>query len=156
MAKNTVKNVVISLAVSLLLTGTVAAAAEVAPNEPVRQAAQPNDSIFAREPNFAFGTNQQFDTGGIYLRMVLAILLVFALGVAAYYVSKRLGGKISNITGRQIKLVETLYLGSRKTLHLIKVGDRSIIVGTTPTTVTRIAELGSNSKDSSTQDVSEK
>ena len=155
MANNTVKYVVISLAVSLLLIGAAAAAAETAPNEPLRQTEQSKNSIFSREPNFAFGTDKQFDTGGFYWRMVLATLIVLVLGTAAYYVSKRLGGKISNIPGRQIKLVETLYLGSRKALHLIKVGNRSIIVGTTPTTITRVAELGSDSRDSSTLNASE-
>ena len=151
MAKNTEKNVVISLAVLTLLMVALAAPTDAAPNEPMRQVVQPKDSIFSREPNFTFGTDQQFDTGSIYWRMVLAILLVLALGVAAFYVSKRLGGKIVNIPNRQIKLVETLYLGSRKALHLIKVGDRSIIVGTTPTAITGIADLGSDSKSPSTQ-----
>ncbi len=126
--------------------------AAAAPNEPLSPAAPLPDSIFARDPNFAFGTDRQFDTGGIYWRMMLAILLVLVLGAAVYYVSKKLGGKIVNMPNRQIRLVETLYLGSRKALHLIKVGDRSIIIGTTPTAITRIADLGQNTDGSSEAD----
>jgi len=132
------------VAFSLTVLLSLAASAAAAPNEPF--------AAFARDPNFALGADRQFDAGGIYWRMMLAVLLVLALGIAAYYVSKKLGGKIINLPNRQIKLVETLYLGSRKALHLIKVGDKSIIIGTTPTTITRIAELDSNTSDSSTMD----
>jgi len=141
----TVKIVALSLA-------ALASLAAAAPNEPLHPAAPLPDSLFARDPNFAFGTNRQFDTGGIYWRMMLAVLLVLALGAAAYYVSKKLGGKIVNLPNRQIKLVETLYLSSRKALHLIKVGDKNIIIGTTPTTITRIADLDSDIGDSSAVD----
>jgi flagellar biogenesis protein FliO len=134
MTAKTVKIVALSLAA---LAGLAAAA----PNEPLHTTAPLTDSVFSRDPNFALGSDRQFNTGGIYWRMMLAVLLVLALGVAAYYVSKKLSGKIINLPNRQIKLVETLYLGSRKALHLIKVGNKSIIIGTTPTTITRIAEL---------------
>jgi len=132
------------VAFSLTVLISFAVSASAASNEPF--------AAFAQDPNFALGADRQFDAGGIYWRMMLAVLLVLALGIAAYYVSKKLGGKIINLPNRQIKLVETLYLGSRKALHLIKAGDKSIIIGTTPTTITRIAELDSNISDSSTMD----
>jgi flagellar biosynthetic protein FliO len=123
-----------------------------APNEPVHPITSTQDSIFARDTNFVLGTDRQFDTGPIYWRMMLAILLVLALGVAAYYVSKKVSGKIVNLPNRKIKLVETLYLGSKKSLHLIKVGDRNILVGTTPTNIIRIADLSKDTGDSSAAD----
>ncbi len=152
MTAKTVKIVAFSLAALPLFWQGIVAPAAAAPNEPLRPAATLPDSIFARDPNFAVGADRQFDTGGIYWRMMLAILLVLALGIAAYYVSKKVSGKIVNLPNRQIKLVESLYLGSRKALHLIKVGDRSIIVGTTPTAITRIADLGQNVGGSSAAD----
>lgn len=145
MTKRTVKIIALSLAV-------LAGFAVAAPNEPLQINASSPNSILARDPNFAFGADRQFNTGGLYWRMMLAVLLVLALGTAAYYVSKKLGGKIIKLPNRQIKLVETLYLGSRKTLHLIRVGDKSILIGTTPTTITRIAELDSDISYSSTAD----
>jgi len=140
------------VALSLAALASLAAPAAAAPNEPLHPASPLPDTVFAREPNFAFGADRQFDTEGIYWRMMLAVLLVLALGIAAYYVSKKLGGKIVNLPNRQIKLVETLYLGSRKALHLIKVGDKSIIIGTTPTTITRISDLDRDVDDSSAMD----
>jgi flagellar biosynthetic protein FliO len=138
MTAKTIKIIVLLLAV---LTSLAAAA----PNEPLHTAGPLTNSVFSQDPNFALGADRQFNAGGIYWRMMLAVLLVLALGVAAYYVSKKLGGKIINLPNRQIKLVETLYLGSRKTLHLIKVGNKSIVIGTTPTTITRIADISDSS-----------
>jgi len=136
------------VAFSLAALASLATPSAAAPNEPLCPIAPTQDSIFARDPNFTFGTNRQFDTGPIYWRMMLAILLVLALGIAAYYVSKKVSGRIVNLPNRKIKLVETLYLGSKKSLHLIKVGDRNILVGTTPTTITRIADLSQDTEDS--------
>lgn len=118
------------------------AQAAAAPNVAPAPAAAPADSIPTRDSNLTFGTDRQFDTSGMFWRMMLAVLLVLALGIAAFYASRKLGGRIANLPNRQIRLVENFYLGSRKTLHLIKVGDRSILIGTTPTTITTIADLG--------------
>lgn len=134
MTAKTIKIIVLSLA-------ALASFVVAAPNEPLHSASPLSDSILARDPNFPIGADRQFNTGGIYWRMMLAVLLVLVLGIAAYYVSKKLSGKIINLPNRQIKLVETLYMGSRKALHLIKVGNKSFIIGTTPTTITRITEL---------------
>ena len=121
--------------------GPAAAAPNVAP-------ATPAGSALTRDSNLTLGTDQQFDTSGMFWRMMLAVLLVLALGIAAFYASRKLGGRIINLPSRQIRLVETFYLGSRKTVHLIKVGDRSILVGTTPTTITAIADLGCDNQGS--------
>jgi flagellar biogenesis protein FliO len=137
----TVKIAALFLTVLPLFPQGLASRAADAPNEPSRSTAQAPNSIFTRDPNVTFGTDQQFETSGMFWRMMLAVLMVLVMGVAAYYMSRRLGGRIINLPSRQIRLVETLYLGSRKALHLIKVGDRSILVATTPTAVTRIADL---------------
>jgi flagellar biosynthetic protein FliO len=123
------------------------------PNEPTGPSTKIISPLFAKDPNFTFGSDQQFGTGGLYWKMVFAIILVLALGAALYYISKKLGGKIVNISGRNIQLVETLYLGSRKAIHLIKVADKNILVGTTPTAITKISEfeVGSSTADKQIQ-----
>jgi flagellar biosynthetic protein FliO len=141
----TVKIVVLSLAMLASLAAPTVADA----NEPLHSATPPTNSVLSRDSNFALGSDRQFGTGGIYWRMMLAVILVLALGIGVYYVSKKLGSKIINLPNRQIKLVETLYMGSRKALHLIKVGNKNIIIGTTPTTITRIADLDRSISDSS-------
>ncbi|MFA5423427.1 MAG: flagellar biosynthetic protein FliO [Phycisphaerae bacterium] len=134
----TFKSLALYTAALLLVWQGLTFAAE--PNAPAAPAKQ--NIITAREPNFAIGQNQRIETGEIYWRMMLAILLVIILGSAAYYVSKKLGSRIVNQPNRRMKLVETLYLGSKKSLHLIKIGQREIIVATTPTAISSIADLG--------------
>ena len=144
MTEKTVKIIALSLA-ALAIFAALAIAAQ---NESLLSEAPVTDSMLARDPNFALGADRQFDTGGIYWRMMLAVLLVLVLGIATFYVSKKISGKIINLPNRQIKLVETLYLGSRKAVHLVNVGNKSIVIGTTATTITRIAELNGNISDS--------
>jgi len=127
--------------VALLLAALLSVAA-AAPNSAPHPAAGLGASNLARDSNLTFGTDQQFDTSGMFWRMMLAVILVLALGIAAFYVSRKLGGRIINLPSRQIRLVETFYLGSRKSLHLIKAGDKNILIGTTQTTITTIADLG--------------
>jgi flagellar biogenesis protein FliO len=150
--KNNAKTVVILLSVLLTAAAQAStpagagASAATAPNE-APAAGLPSHS-FANDSNFTFGTGGRLETGGMFWRMMLAVLLVLALGAAAYYVSKKLGPRIANVPGRQIHLTETFYLGSKKTLHLIKVGDKNILIAATPTSITAIAELGPDTKSS--------
>lgn len=97
-----------------------------------------------QDSNYAYGTDSQFATSDIFWRMMVAILIVAALGIVLYYVSKKFGAKVSSFQpGRRIQIVETAYLGSRKAIHLVKVDDKKILIATTQTTITPIAELGS-------------
>jgi len=58
-------------------------------------------------------------------------------------------GRITNPPGKRIKVVETAYLGPRKAVHLLRIGDRWILVGSTNENITKLAELTS---DEVTQD----
>jgi len=81
--------------------------------------------------------------------MMLSVLLVVGLGAAAIYASRKLVGRITNPPGKRIKVVETAYLGPRKAVHLLRIGDRWILIGSTNENITKLAELTS---DAVTQD----
>ncbi len=76
--------------------------------------------------------------------MMLSVLLVVGLGAAAIYASKKLMGRIANLPGKRIKVVETAYLGPRKAVHLLRIGDLWILVGSTNENITKLAELTSD------------
>jgi flagellar biogenesis protein FliO len=57
------------------------------------------------------------------------------------YFSRRLGGKITRLSGKKVQVVETLYLGQRKAVHLIKIGRREILIGSTNENVNMIADV---------------
>lgn len=74
-------------------------------------------------------------------RMMLAVFIVILLGVAAVFASKKLLPKISHAQGKKIKVIETIHLGPRKTVHLLEVGGQQILVGSTHDRITKLAEI---------------
>jgi len=101
------------------------------------------------DANFSGQKDERFGTGELYYRMILAILLVVVLGVAAIYVSKRLLPRITALSGKEIRIVETVHLGQRRSIHLIEAGGRRILIGSTNEAITKLAEVGSEASASS-------
>ena len=77
----------------------------------------------------------------LYLRMITASVLVCVLAVVAVSISRKVLPKLTNLQGKQIKVVETVHLGSRKTLHLIEVENRRLLIGSSSEQITKLAEL---------------
>ena len=84
-------------------------------------------------------------------QMILAVSVVVALGVAAIYTSQKMLPKLSRVQGKKINVVETVHLGSHKTIHLIKVEDRQILIGATRDTITSLIDLGNDTAVSDAQ-----
>ena len=88
--------------------------------------------------------SQQFSISGgreFFYKMLLSILVVAGLGAAVVYVSKKLLPKISNLPGKQIRIIETHHLGPRKSIHLITAGSRRLLIGSTSETITMLADV---------------
>lgn len=92
------------------------------------------------DPNFSFKTDI-VSTRELFFKMMASVLLVVVLGVVAVYASKRVMGKISNLPGKKIKIIETAHLGPRKAVHLLRIGDRCLLIGSTNDNITRLADL---------------
>ena len=73
--------------------------------------------------------------------MMSSVLLVIVLGAAAIYISKKLLPKITRLPGKEIHIVETVHLGPRKTVHLLKIGGRKLLIGSTNENITRLADV---------------
>jgi len=82
------------------------------------------------------------DDGGLVVRMMVAVGVVIALGVAALYVSKRVLPRMAHPEGREIHVVETSYLGPRKALHLVEVGGQRWLIASTNDNVSMLAPVG--------------
>ena len=102
-------------------------------------------------PKYAFSLNKnsveqkdvsgKSDTRRLFYRMMVSVLVVFILGAAAIYFSRRFGPRITNLTGRQIHVIETVRIGSNRTIHLIEVGGQMILIGATNEQITKLADL---------------
>lgn len=151
MVRKNVKIVaLIAAAVITLAAPLIAASTNADTHQTDTEQIQP---LLKKDPNFIFGTDRQIDTGQMYWKLLTAVGMVLVLGGAALYVSKKLGTKIPMYrgSGKEMQIAETLYLGSRKAVHLIKIGDERILIATTPTTVTKIAKLDNRKTPSSNQ-----
>jgi flagellar biogenesis protein FliO len=67
---------------------------------------------------------------------VLAVLLVLALLLV-----RRYGGRLKIAQGREMKLIETLHLAPRRSVHMIEVQGRRILVSSTRDSVGMLTEL---------------
>ncbi|MHC5061159.1 MAG: FliO/MopB family protein [Planctomycetota bacterium] len=75
-------------------------------------------------------------------KFALAIGFVVLLGVCAWYVSKKFGGKFAGLKGKDISIVETVHLGSGKSLHLLEVGDnQKLLIGSTNENISILADV---------------
>ena len=89
---------------------------------------------------FAAGdTSLSSDTSGIG-SLVVALVIVAAAAAAATWVLRHWKGSIGRREG-PLQLVHVIALGPRERLALVKVGGRYLVVGITPTSISRVAEL---------------
>jgi len=102
-----------------------------------------SNSLFENDSNFSTRTNDRPGIRELFFKFMLSVLFLIALGVAAIYVSKRFLPKITNLSGKEIRIAETVHLGPRKAVHLLEVGERRFLIGSTNENITRLADLTS-------------
>ncbi len=117
------------------------------PCQPLTGAGPRAGSLFANDPNFAGRGAYDSGSGEFFSRAMLAVLFVIGLGAAAIYASKKLLPKITNLPGKEIRIVETVHLGPRKAVHVLEVGNRRFLIGSTNENVTKLADITSDFAD---------
>ena len=98
-------------------------------------------SFDANRPTPAAGSNTGFGSRELFFKMMLMVLLVIALGVAALYISKRILPKFTRLPVKRIQIVETVHIGPRKAVHLLRVGSQLILIGSTSENITRLSDI---------------
>ena len=98
-------------------------------------------SLDGNQSDLTIGSDGNLDAGGLFFKMILMVLLVVVFGVAAIYLSKKLLPRFSRLPGKRIQVSETVYLGPRKAIHLIKVGKQTLLIGSTNENVTKLADV---------------
>ena len=100
-----------------------------------------SDFRYGSEPNLLAGTDNGDGVGDLFFRMMLMVLLVIIMGAAAIYLSRKLLPRFTQLSGKRIRVVETVHLGPRKTLYLLKIGERQLLIGSTNENITRLADV---------------
>ena len=79
-------------------------------------------------------------TGADVFRMLGSLALVIALLVAVLWALRKLQGKMnSQNAGRRMQVIESLSIGTRQKVALIRVGEREVLIGISPTQINGIA-----------------
>lgn len=136
------KKIVVFLA-SIAFCGAilVVCRAQSAPPETAKSSFKGQNPIFASDPNRFTTAPERLETRELFLKMMVSVLILVGLGIATIYASKRLLPKITNAPGREIHVIETVHLGPRKSLHLLKIANQRILIGSTNETITKLADL---------------
>ena len=112
-----------------------------------------NEGLFENDSAFPDKSAYLTDQKELYYRVLLAILFVVVLGAAAIYVSRKLLPQLAGVPGKEIRVIETLHLGPRKAVHLIEIGNRRFLIGSTNENVTKLADITHRFPDISSQEI---
>jgi flagellar protein FliO/FliZ len=86
------------------------------------------------------GTGDAAGVGEILYSVLTSLILILGAGAAALFFLRRWKGSVGRREG-PLQLEHLIALGPRERLALVRVGNRWLVVGVTPTVVSRIAEL---------------
>jgi len=135
------RKIIASLLVVLVGSGVISLCSGQAVTKTPPPAFDKSTSLFTSDPNFSTGSDRNLTTRELFYKMMFAVLLVVAMGTAAIYISKKLMPRITNLSGKKIQVCETVHLGSRKAVHLIKIGNRQLLIGSTNESISKLADV---------------
>ncbi len=74
---------------------------------------------------------------GVFVKLGLVVLCILGVTIVAHRYLRGAGGGRK----RQMKIVETLSLSPRRALHLVQVGDRTLLIGATDQSIGLISPI---------------
>lgn len=87
-------------------------------------------------------------------QFALAIGFVVLLGCGAWYVSKKFGPKLAITRGKEVRITETIHLGTHRALHMVEVGGRhKFLIGSTNTNINILADVSEEVSSRLTEEV---
>lgn len=84
---------------------------------------------------------ERLDVRVMLTKLSVAVGVVLVLGAIAIYVVRVVAPKWGPVSKKRVKVVEIHHLGGRKQVHLIEVGHRQLLVGSTPTQISMLADV---------------
>ena len=142
------KKIVLFLMVVALCSGmAIVYSAQSGTNESPRPLFDKSGSSYNNLPNLNISSDSNLDSGGLFFKMIFMVLLVVVFGVAAIYLSKRLLPRFTRLPGKRIQVCETIHLGPRKAIHLIKIDKQTLLIGSTNENITKLANVAGQSSE---------
>ena len=78
---------------------------------------------------------------GPWWQMLAAVIVILVLGAVALVVIKKFIPRLAVSTGKKISVVETIYLGPRLSVHLVKVAGQRFLLSSTRDRISMLAEV---------------
>ena len=138
------KKAVVFLMAIAIIFGNICAYAEDSPPELDKKTPTKNSpQTDGNKSDFDIDIGDDGDLGirEASIKLTFAVLMVIVLGGAVIYLSKKILPKLSSMSGKTIQVVETVHLGPRKSVHLLKIGDKQILIGSTNENITKLADI---------------
>ena len=131
------RKVLLFAAVLICLGGRFAYSAGGEVNESVKPWYENLGSGGKNDPNFGGGLGEDTGLG----RLLFSAGIVIVLGVSALYLSKKVLPRFTQSSGKRIQVIETVYLGPRKAVHLVRVGEQTVLLGSTNENISKLADV---------------
>jgi len=141
------KIVVFLMAITMCSGAAFICSAQSDANESTKSLFDNPGSLYNNQPNLTVGPAGNPGTGELFFKMILMVLLVVVFGVIATYLSKKVLPRFTHLPGKKIRVIETVYLGPRKAVHLLKIGNRQFLIGSTNENITRLADVTDESSE---------
>jgi flagellar biogenesis protein FliO len=80
---------------------------------------------------------------GILWQMLASVVVVLALGVIALWMVRKVLPRMGRPVGKAktVRVLETTAVGPRRSVHLLQVGGKKILIGDSPSGVVMLAEV---------------
>jgi len=82
-----------------------------------------------------------WDWIGLTFRMGAVLLVIWASVMAMRWYVRRMTGEANGGLTRALQIVETRALGPSRALHLVRIGDRAVLIGATPERINALMEI---------------
>jgi len=125
----------------LCLGVTFAYSARLNSNEGAKSLFDNSGPLYSNEPNLAVKSGDSIGNNELFFKMIFMVLAAVVMGAAAFYLSKKLLPKFTQLGGKRIEVLETVHLGPRKAIHLIKIGKQNLLIGSTNENITKLSDI---------------
>ena len=103
--------------------------------------AQESPLVGASEVGSAAGIGEGWDWLGLTLRLALVLVAIWAVIVAMRWYVRRTGG-LGAVGGTgHLQILETRALGAQRSLQLVRLGDRAVLLGVTAERISPLLEI---------------
>ncbi|MCK5000699.1 MAG: flagellar biosynthetic protein FliO [Anaerohalosphaera sp.] len=79
------------------------------------------------------------------INTIKAILFVAVFGTAAIFITRKLAPRLAKSTGKSIHILENVSLGQRRSLHLIEIQGKKILLASSADNIVKLCELTTES-----------